>query len=206
MHSVLAFKDQNSTLFGDEQRGRGGGGWIWHNFVHMFLHYWKKAPQGHFLTQKEWTCQISAESEQLGKLLRNSHLGLAWTELLNFAGAFSGISLDLLFLVHQQAQWNTEEVSVLSDCIWPLINFKWGPIDTYPGCQRFLALGSQQLWLWPREAGSLAPSLSQPQLLAAESEEPLAPRVIDTRAMMVINIFLSPSHSIFHQKNLHNTV
>ena len=42
---------------------------------------------------------------------------------------------------------------------------EWG----YPGCQRFLPLGSQQLWLWAREAGG--------KLLAAESEEPLAPRV-----------------------------
>ena len=28
--------------------------------------------------------------------------------------------------------------------------------QAYPGCQRFLALGSEQLWLWPREAGSEA--------------------------------------------------
>ena len=52
MHSVLALKDRNSTLFGDEQRGGGGGGWIWHNFVHMFLHSWKKTTGTFFNTKR----------------------------------------------------------------------------------------------------------------------------------------------------------
>ena len=62
----------------------------------------------------------------------------------------------------------------------------------YPGCRTSFALGSQQLWLCPREAearlsrgglgarrASLAPNLSrsQPELLAVENEEPLAPWV-----------------------------
>ena len=48
MHSVLALKDRNSTLFGDEQRGRGGGGLNLTQFcpyVSAFLK--KKNTQGH---------------------------------------------------------------------------------------------------------------------------------------------------------------
>ena len=37
-----------------------------------------------------------------------------------------------------------------------LLNFLSGQPRFYPGCQRFLALGSQQLWLWPQNAGSEA--------------------------------------------------
>ena len=39
--------------------------------------------QGHFFTEKESACQISADSEQLGKSLRNSHIRPACTEPLN---------------------------------------------------------------------------------------------------------------------------
>ena len=37
----------------NREGGGGGGGWIWQNFVHMFLHSWRKKPQGHFSTLKE---------------------------------------------------------------------------------------------------------------------------------------------------------
>ena len=49
----------------------------------LFPHLWKKT-QGHFSTGKELACQISADSEQLGKSLRNSHIGPACTELFNY--------------------------------------------------------------------------------------------------------------------------
>ena len=44
-----------------------------------------KKLQGHFFTEKEESaCQISADSEQLGKSLRNSHIGPACTEPFNW--------------------------------------------------------------------------------------------------------------------------
>ena len=71
--------------WGGRRWGGGGGGRV--NFQECV---WslasplvEKKTQGHFLTQKESTCQISADSEQLGKSLRNSHLGLACTEPFN---------------------------------------------------------------------------------------------------------------------------
>ena len=81
MHSVLALKDRNSTLFGDGQWERGGV--EFDTILSICFCILEKKPQGHFLTQKEQTCQISADSEQLGKSIRNSHLGPACTEPLN---------------------------------------------------------------------------------------------------------------------------
>ena len=40
--------------------------------------------KGHFLTQKESACQISADSEQLEKSQRNRYLRLPYTEPFNF--------------------------------------------------------------------------------------------------------------------------
>ena len=62
--------------------------------------------------------------------------------------------------------------------VWPgLRRTRWTAsacaVKHYPGCQRFLALGSQQLWLRPREAGGeagvtrLGPAQLRPQPLAA---------------------------------------
>ena len=65
-------------------RGGGGGvregrgGWTFKNVFEAFC-LWKKM-QGHFFTEKESACQISADSEQLGKSLWNSHIGPACTE------------------------------------------------------------------------------------------------------------------------------
>ena len=86
MHSVLALKARNSTLFGDEQRGREGGGVNLTQFcpyVSAFLN--KKTTGTFFNTKRVDICQISADSEQLGKSLRNSHLGPACMELLNLS-------------------------------------------------------------------------------------------------------------------------
>ena len=65
------------TLFegwgGGDARRVGGGGWTFKNvFEALFPRLWKKI-QGHFFTEKE-SCQISDDSEQLGKSLRNSHI------------------------------------------------------------------------------------------------------------------------------------
>ena len=49
-------------------RGGGGGGGV--ELDAIFLYSWKKT-QGHFLTREEQTCQISADSQQLGKSLQN---------------------------------------------------------------------------------------------------------------------------------------
>ena len=72
---------KSSTLFGDGQRGGKGL-----NFTEFYPYFsaFLKEKQGHFLTQKEWTCQISADSEPLGKSLQNSHIELACTEPLNY--------------------------------------------------------------------------------------------------------------------------
>ena len=83
MTHAQCFGPQRSK-FGDGQRagGGGGGGLNLTQFGPYFSIFLKKI-QGHFLTQKESTCQISDDSEQLGKSLRNSHMGPACTELLN---------------------------------------------------------------------------------------------------------------------------
>ena len=62
----------------------GQGGWTFKNvFEDLFRRLWKKQLQGHFFTEKESACQISADSEQLGKSLRSGHIGPACTELFN---------------------------------------------------------------------------------------------------------------------------
>ena len=66
MQSILALKDWNSTLFGDRQRERKGEGWIWCNFVHIFLHSWKKKTRTFFnpFTPESDQCQNSPAASQ----------------------------------------------------------------------------------------------------------------------------------------------
>ena len=65
-------------------RRAGGGGWTFKNvFEALFPRLWKKA-QGHFFTEKESASQISADSQQLEKSLRNRHIGLACTAPFNY--------------------------------------------------------------------------------------------------------------------------
>ena len=76
MHSVLALEDRNSMLSGDERRG-GGGGWIWHNFVHTFLHSWKKNHRDIILTQKV----RHAKFQPIRRLLENRYEIVIWGRL-----------------------------------------------------------------------------------------------------------------------------
>ena len=68
---------------GEGQKGGGGGGevrWTFKSeFQASFPRLWKKKP-GHFLTQKESACQISADSEQLEKSNQNRYKRLSLTE------------------------------------------------------------------------------------------------------------------------------
>ena len=59
----------------------GEGGCV--QFGPYFSAFLKKKEQGHFLTQKESRCAISADSEQLGKSLQNRHLGPACMDPFN---------------------------------------------------------------------------------------------------------------------------
>ena len=78
MHSVLALKDRNSTLFGDEQKGRGGGGgWIWHNFVHVFLHSQKKNHRDIFQHKKS----RHAKFQPIRSNLENHYEIVVWGRL-----------------------------------------------------------------------------------------------------------------------------
>ena len=92
-HRISILESQNTarvsfTLLvggGDARRGRGGGQVdfqerVW-SLVYLLV---EKKLQGHFCTEKESACQISADSEQLGKLLQNSHIGLACMEPFNY--------------------------------------------------------------------------------------------------------------------------
>ena len=55
------------------ERGKGGG-WIFAQFGPYFSAFWKKETLGHFLTQKESACQISADSEQLENSLQKRYI------------------------------------------------------------------------------------------------------------------------------------
>ena len=60
-----------------------GGGWTFKSVFEASLPcLWKKT-QGHFLTQKDSACQISADSEQLEKSQRNRYIRLPSTEPIN---------------------------------------------------------------------------------------------------------------------------
>ena len=64
----------------------GGGGGTFKKvllFEALFSRLWKKKPWHFFHRKGVGNCLISADSEQLGKSLRNSHIGPACTEPFN---------------------------------------------------------------------------------------------------------------------------
>ena len=67
----------------EERRGGEGGGWISRNIMHIFLSSWKKNTG----TQKESTCQISVDSEQL----ENSQRTFLYGALRLFGVLASGV-------------------------------------------------------------------------------------------------------------------
>ena len=79
------FLCQKMTLcFFPQETDTGGGGWggFSCNLVYIFLPSWKKK-HGHFVTQKESACQISADSKQLEKSQQNRYLRLPSEEPFN---------------------------------------------------------------------------------------------------------------------------
>ena len=96
---ISIFEGQNNVhvsftlLEGDWGGGGGGGGELSRMCLKPCFPACGKKTQGHCLTQKELTCQISADSEQLWKSLWNSHLGLACTKPFNCnTGLFKGLT------------------------------------------------------------------------------------------------------------------
>ena len=62
----------------------GGGGGLSRTCLKPCFPACGKKRKGNFFTEKESACQISADSEQLEKLLRSSHIGLACMEPFNY--------------------------------------------------------------------------------------------------------------------------
>ena len=73
------FGSQGSKFYIVWRRTEREGGAI----LSIFFCLLEKKNLGIFLTQTESTWQISADSEQLGKLLQNCHLGLAFLDPFN---------------------------------------------------------------------------------------------------------------------------
>ena len=78
------FSSQQSKSYNVWRRTQEEGGGL---YFSAFL----KKEQGHFLTQKESACQLSADSEQLEKSQRNMYLRLPSTEPFNYQKYRQGI-------------------------------------------------------------------------------------------------------------------
>ena len=83
---------------GGKQKGGLGVGWTFKRvFEALFPRLWKKT-QGHFLTQRESACQISADSEQLEKSQRNRYTRLSLMEPFNLLNSYPFLPIHKLHL------------------------------------------------------------------------------------------------------------
>ena len=110
------------TLLVGGRGGKGGGGVDFQERVWSLVSpLVEKELQGHFFTEKESACQISVDSEQLGKSLRNSHIGPACKEPLNYRWLLVSCPSYTFLIIRQSIIWKPISMFYRHLFIW-LIN------------------------------------------------------------------------------------